>query len=131
VGYDWHQKQQRMLVESRLGRSVVDARVRDVETLYSTTDLPTTLNLLRRYRVSYIVVGEHERHYYPAAGLAKFERMVGTYLERVYPSAEAGPTTPPPPGGEPPYPAPPPAAPTGGVPGGTTIYRVLPAVWEP
>jgi len=131
VGYDWHQKQQRMLVESRLGRSVVDARVRDVETLYSTTDLPTTLNLLRRYRVSYIVVGEHERHYYPAAGLAKFERMVGTYLERVYPSAEAGPTTPPPPGGEPPYPASPPAAPTGGVPGGTTIYRVLPAVWEP
>ncbi len=96
IGYDWHQKQQRMLVESFLGHSAVDRRVQDVETLYSTTDLRTTLELLRRYRVSYIVVGEHERHYYPAAGLAKFEHLVGTYLERVYPAGETGPTTLPP-----------------------------------
>ncbi|MGC8960598.1 MAG: DUF2298 domain-containing protein [Chloroflexia bacterium] len=140
IGYDWHQKQQRVLVESRLGYSVVDRRVRDVETLYSTTDLRTTLDLLRRYRVSYIVVGEHERHYYPETGLAKFEQMVGTYLERVYPAGEAGQTAEPP-AGETPSPYPPPA-PSTAYPapsyvasevasGGTVIYRVLPAVWEP
>ncbi len=147
IGYDWHQKQQRMLVESRLGYPVVDRRVRDVETLYSTTDLRTTLDLLRRYQISYIVVGEHERHYYPAAGLAKFEQMAGTYLERVYPVGEMEKPTSPPAGEMPtPYPSPVPSptaypAPSGAVPegstskpapsGGTAIYRVLPSVWEP
>ncbi len=140
IGYDWHQKQQRMLVESRLGYSVVDRRVRDVETLYSTTDLRTTLDLLRRYRVSYIVVGEHERHYYPAAGLAKFEQMVGRYLERVYPAGEAGPAVSPP-GSEPSPAYPSPASPSYPNPSGavspsprsegTVIYRVLPSVGEP
>ncbi len=99
IGWDWHQKQQRAVLAS----DVVDRRLADVRALYSDPDIERTLELLRRYRISYIVVGRLEQLYYPATGLAKFERMEGRYLERVYPQAEEA---------------------------GTVIYRVLPAVWD-
>ncbi|MGC8874900.1 MAG: DUF2298 domain-containing protein, partial [Chloroflexia bacterium] len=98
IGWDWHQKQQRAV----LATDVIDRRLSDVRALYSDPDIGRTLELLRRYRISYIVVGQLERLYYPAQGLAKFERMEDRYLERVYPGP--GET-------------------------GTVIYRVLPAVW--
>jgi YYY domain-containing protein len=99
IGWDWHQKQQRAVLAS----AVVDRRLADVRTLYGDPDIERTLELLRRYRISYIVLGQLERLYYPPEGLGKFERMEGRYLERVYPSeAQAG---------------------------GTVIYRVLPVVW--
>jgi hypothetical protein len=104
------------------------------------------MELLRRYEVEYVVVGQVERYYYQAGGLAKFERMVGTHLERVYPVAEgaapspgagatldpAGAPTTYPDAEEAPYPAPtPPPVSTwtavSATPGtGTVIYRVLP-----
>ena len=158
LGWDWHQTQQRALVSEQVHHSVVQPRLADVSTLYNTTDIETTVALLRKYRVSYIVVGQLERYYYQSEGLAKFERMVGTYLERVYPqagaAAPAGGTTALDPT---PYPNPtaavqgPAAYPTPATsstaypatpeeelphpapaPGrGTIIYRVLPAVWRP
>ncbi len=82
IGWDWHQRQQRAAASD----AGVEQRVEDVVTLYSTTDIPRTLALLRQYRVSYVVVGQLERDYFPAEGIAKFEQMVGTYLERVYPA---------------------------------------------
>ncbi|MBI4336583.1 MAG: hypothetical protein HY683_01960, partial [Chloroflexi bacterium] len=72
VGWQWHQEQQRCGVP---GCPDVQERIRDVETIYSTTDSEEALRLLRQYGVRYIVVGETERDYYPSAGLAKFDRM--------------------------------------------------------
>lgn len=83
IGWDWHQKQQRWdyqgLVESRLG---------DVDRLFRTTDSDQAIALLQKYKVRYIYVGELERLYYPASGIAKFDDMVDVYLEVVYQNQE-------------------------------------------
>ncbi|MCD6519087.1 MAG: glycosyltransferase family 39 protein, partial [Anaerolineae bacterium] len=80
IGWDWHQKQQR----AAIGGQVVDWRLQDLRELYNTHDVQAALKILRRYQVSYIYVGELERAYYDPQGLAKFEDMVGSYLEIVY-----------------------------------------------
>jgi uncharacterized membrane protein len=147
IGWDWHQKQQRGFIGP-----IVEGRLKDLNILYGDPDIDKTLDLLREYRVSYIVVGQLERYYYSAQGLAKFEQMEGAYLERVYDGQELPPTeTPATRPAEPtvsPYPSPatssttypgPTPAPEKEMPagrtvtpaGGTVIYRVLPAVWEP
>jgi uncharacterized membrane protein len=79
IGWDWHQKQQRSGYSER-----VDQRVRDVNRFYETPDAEAAWATIRKYGVSLIVVGGLERAYYPAAGLAKFDRMVGNGLEVVY-----------------------------------------------
>lgn len=138
LGWDWHQTQQR-------GGESIQTRLREVAELYTTTDVNRTLALLRKYEVSYIVVGQVERYYYPsAAGLDKFAAMVGTYLEQVYPAADdqtkaagspeavpaaGGPGGYPAPAAAPVYPGPqsPPvslSATTATPPSGTVIYRV-------
>jgi uncharacterized membrane protein len=71
IGWDWHQKQQRGDFAPW-----IDERVRDVKTLYETGDVAVVRRLLRKYEVSYVVVGGVERAYYPASGLAKFDAMV-------------------------------------------------------
>jgi len=80
IGWDWHQKQQRMVVSGEL----VDWRIADVRTIYNTQDVDEALQLLRRYGVSYVYVGELEKAYYDAGGLAKFDDMIGTHLDVVY-----------------------------------------------
>jgi YYY domain-containing protein len=72
IGWDWHQKQQRNAV----GHNVVTDRVDDVRTIYDTTDDQLALELLGEYGVEYVIVGQMERAFYDAAGLAKFDRMV-------------------------------------------------------
>ncbi len=53
--------------------------------LYETTNLARTLELLDHYKVDLIVVGEMERAYYGASGLAKFDWMADNgLLEVVY-----------------------------------------------
>ncbi|MSQ33883.1 MAG: hypothetical protein EXR60_05655, partial [Dehalococcoidia bacterium] len=79
VGWDWHQKQQRWLYQHE-----VEARRGVVDTLYTTADQALTLALLRQYQVRYVYVGQLERNYYAAPGLAKFEAMAGPALEVVY-----------------------------------------------
>jgi YYY domain-containing protein len=64
-------------------RAVAD-RDLDAQEIYYTLDQRVALKLLARYRVGYIYVGQIERAAYGAAGLAKFERMNGPYLRRVY-----------------------------------------------
>lgn len=79
-GWNWHQRQQRSVVPA-----VVERRVRHVEEIYNTLDLPRAQHLLDTYHVSYIIVGELERAYYQPAGLAKFETLVAQgYLAPVY-----------------------------------------------
>ena len=70
LGWPWHQIQQRRKYDY-----AVRERIGDVTEVYSTADLERALELLRRYEVEYVVVGQLERAYYPSQGLLKFDRM--------------------------------------------------------
>ena len=78
LGWDNHQSQQRGY------GPVIGERIEDIRRIYSTTDREEALELLDKYRVEYIYVGELERHYYTERGLDKLDGMVGTDLELVY-----------------------------------------------
>ena len=72
VGWDWHE------IVRKCGLApcpAVHSRLRDVERAYSTSDPGEALSVLRKYEVSYVYVGELERLYYPAEGLATFVVM--------------------------------------------------------
>lgn len=79
IGWDWHQKQQRWGYQY-----LVDERIRDVQRLYNDPAPEVAWRILLRYGVDYLIVGELERIYYSPQGLAKFDRMVGPYLDIVY-----------------------------------------------
>ncbi|HEX2924382.1 MAG TPA: DUF2298 domain-containing protein, partial [Chloroflexota bacterium] len=70
MGWNWHERQQRWGYQQ-----VLDERVKDVKTMFESTDTAQALSLLRQYNVSLIYVGDLERAYYPAAGLLKFDIM--------------------------------------------------------
>ncbi len=72
VGWDWHE------IVRKCGLApcpAVHERLRDVERGYSTSDPREALAVLRKYDVSYVYVGELERLYYPAEGLATLVAM--------------------------------------------------------
>ena len=79
LGWRWHQTQQRGSFAP-----MVETRLQDVNTFYSTPDLAVAEAILQKYGVSYVIVGQVERLYYPAEGLAKFESMAERSLEPVY-----------------------------------------------
>ena len=72
LGWPWHQIQQR-----RPYATEVHDRARDIERIYTTTDLPRVQELLAGYGVKYVVVGDLERVFYPGEGLSKFDIMAG------------------------------------------------------
>jgi YYY domain-containing protein len=81
IGWDWHQKQQRSIIDS----FIIDSRINIVRAIYNTRDQNQTVDLLKRYRVAYIIVGDLEHAFYDAAGLAKFDTMVNVgKLQLVY-----------------------------------------------
>jgi uncharacterized membrane protein len=53
----------------------IEPRKADVATIYSTTDVGQAGELLKKYSVDYIYVGEAERKTYPAEGLAKLAKL--------------------------------------------------------
>ena len=65
VGWQWHQEQQRWDY-----RQMVAPRIRDVERIYSTQDTLVAMELLRKYGVKYVYVGQLEKSYYPSEGIA-------------------------------------------------------------
>lgn len=72
VGWDWHE------IVRKCGLApcpAVHERLRDVERGYSASDPREALAVLRKYDVEYLYVGELERLYYPAEGLATFVAM--------------------------------------------------------
>jgi uncharacterized membrane protein len=79
LGWDWHQTQQRGVFSF-----LVQDRLRDVNTFYETPDPAVAEAILQKYGVSYVIVGQVERLYYPVDGIAKFESMAGGSLEPVY-----------------------------------------------
>ncbi|MBN2108456.1 MAG: glycosyltransferase family 39 protein [Deltaproteobacteria bacterium] len=68
IGWSWHQRQQRNTVPSHW----VYGRIEEVRQFYTTTDEAAAAAFLRRYGISFIIVGELERIYYPGPGLDKF-----------------------------------------------------------
>ncbi len=75
LGWPWHQIQQRPPYAD-----AVQERSRDIREIYSTADVGRAQELLSKYEVEYIVVGELEQAHYPGSGLHKFEQMVGKEL---------------------------------------------------
>lgn len=83
VGWNWHQRQQRALMSI-----LVSDRVAEVGSFYETQDLHETQLFLQKYDVRYIVVGQVERQYYSALGLAKFEIYSGQLWDEVFRDGE-------------------------------------------
>jgi YYY domain-containing protein len=81
IGYPWHEKQQRSFVKTDL----VDRRERDVNVLFDTTDPWLADEILRRYDVEYVYLGDLERAHYLPEGIEKFAKMVDMgLLQPVY-----------------------------------------------
>lgn len=78
LGWRWHQVQQRSTYAP-----LVDQRLRDVQTMFTDPALDRVVPLLERYDVRYVFVGDLERAYYPADGLAKFDQLTGVF-RKVY-----------------------------------------------
>ena len=83
IGWNWHQIQQRHGEQFAVGE-----RQSDLDTLYTTRSTTMAAEVLQRYGVEYIVVGELERLYYPAPGLDKFETMADQGVVKVYSNAQ-------------------------------------------
>jgi hypothetical protein len=82
LGWDRHQRQQRY-------EPGISQRMDDVRDIYNETDPARKLEMLRRYRVRYVVVGDVERywnlpenptHYASSEGLAAFDALLGDDL---------------------------------------------------
>lgn len=80
VGWSWHQMQQRC---GKPDCPPVEERLADIQHLYTTVDITTAQEILKRYGVRYVYVGETERLYYPPEGLDKFTEMERRGLLRV------------------------------------------------
>jgi uncharacterized membrane protein len=78
LGWRWHQAQQRGPYAPQ-----VDARLRDVQTMFNAPTASSITALLSRYRVRYVYVGDLERAYYTAAGISKFASAPAIF-RRVY-----------------------------------------------
>ena len=55
--------------------SVPEPRIKDVETLYETESLKETLNLIKKYSISYVFIGDLERQKYEDLNKEKFEEI--------------------------------------------------------
>ncbi|HET92369.1 MAG TPA: hypothetical protein ENN99_16765 [Chloroflexi bacterium] len=81
VGWRWHQVQQRTVLPDVM----VNWRRDDVTRCYSTTDAAAAQEILTRYGVRYVYVGEYEGAYYSQAGLTKFDALAAQgWLRVVY-----------------------------------------------
>jgi uncharacterized membrane protein len=83
-GWVWHEIQQR----ATLPDSIENARVNEIASFYSTTDLQSVEQFLQKYNVKYIIVGQVEKLWYPAEGLAKFTQQDGVMWKQVYHQAD-------------------------------------------
>jgi YYY domain-containing protein len=84
LGWDWHEIQQRGLVPS----SWITDRQTDIAQFYTTTDPIQAQAFIQKYDVTYIIVGQYEKLWYPGTGLEKFDSLNGTLWERVYQSQD-------------------------------------------
>ena len=76
IGWPWHQVQQRTDYSF-----AVHDRIDDVREIYETLNSERALELIRQYRIQYVVVGDLERMTYKKEGLSKFESMGNKVFE--------------------------------------------------
>ncbi|GAP10516.1 protein containing Chlor_Arch_YYY domain [Bellilinea caldifistulae] len=81
IGWDWHQRQQRAAVQNDF---TVQNRILDVAEIYNSLSKEVVRELLDRYAVQYIIVGQLEQAYYEPAGLSKFPQWDGELWKEVY-----------------------------------------------
>jgi YYY domain-containing protein len=81
-GWDFHQRQQRQ-VNDIIGH-LIDQRISDVKTFYSTPDPVTAQTILKKYGVKYVILGEVEQLYYPGQGLSNIQTGLGGMLQQVF-----------------------------------------------
>jgi hypothetical protein len=82
LGWEWHQVQQRMIVNAK---PIVEARAAAIDQIYRSPDPALTRTLLRDYGVEYIYVGGLERVVYDPVNVAKFEQLIRqNAIERIY-----------------------------------------------
>jgi uncharacterized membrane protein len=89
VGWDWHQRQQRV----KYAKSVSDRRD-EIDRFYDTPLRASALEILDKYKVKYVYIGELERAKYRSAGIAKFKSMSADGLVQVYPATGSDMETP-------------------------------------
>jgi uncharacterized membrane protein len=80
VGWNYHQRQQRAILQN----NAVQNRVDEVNKFYLTDDLNFVKQFINKYQVSYIIVGRLEKAFYPGAGLEKFEKLSGVLWDQVF-----------------------------------------------
>jgi YYY domain-containing protein len=80
VGWNYHQRQQRAILQN----NAVQNRVDEVNQFYLTNDLDFVREFLEKYQVSYIIVGRLEKAFYPGGGLEKFEAQDGILWDQVF-----------------------------------------------
>lgn len=80
VGWNYHQRQQRAIA----GSDKVQARVDEVNAFYLSLDESFIKDYLEKYHVSYIVVGQQEKAFYPEEALSKFPAYNGILWDEVY-----------------------------------------------
>ena len=80
IGWNWHQRQQR----ASWAEDLVPTRVNEVNEFYLSSDLTRIKEILLKYDIRYIIVGQLERAYYPGPGLDKFEQLDGYLWRSVY-----------------------------------------------
>jgi len=81
IGWDWHQRQQRVKYASS-----VSERRDEIDRFYDTPLRSSALKTLNKYQVKYVYIGELERAKYGSAGIAKFKNMAADGLVQVYPA---------------------------------------------
>ncbi len=81
IGWDWHQRQQRV----NYAWAVTERRQR-VDNFFRTASPQQAAQFLEEFDVRYVYVGELERITYPANGLAKFDDMAAFGLTPVFQS---------------------------------------------
>lgn len=79
VGWQWHQEQQRWDY-----RQSVSKRIGEVERIYSTGTPEQALELIRKYNVQYVYVGQLERQYYTDEGIDRFDGALSDNFDKVF-----------------------------------------------
>lgn len=79
LGWDWHQTQQRQRFQVQ-----VQERLKDVNDFYTTSDVQEARDIIRKYDVQWVIVGDVEHNYYPSEGIAKINSGLDGSLELAY-----------------------------------------------
>ncbi len=76
LGWDFHEAQWRGNYDEQ------SIRQPDIDMLYNGLDPATTLTLLDKYAITYVVVGPLEKEVYSPKGLAKFEQLLDVVFQQ-------------------------------------------------